>query len=252
MSGYAADFASVYDALMPRDYRERADYLLRVFARHGETNPKSLLDLGCGTGSLTRLLAERGIEMTGVDASADMLSRARQNDEAGAVLWVCQPLEELDLYGTAAGAVATYDVLNHLATEDRLAAFFARLQWFLDPGGLFVFDVNTPYKHRVVLADNTFVYDTPQAYCVWQNTPLLPRGGVRISLDFFLPQPGGGYRRAHEQFCERAYTRRQLCAAASPAFRLLAVYNDKTFDPPSPTSERLVYVMQKIKKDGME
>ena len=124
MSGYG-EFSAVYDRLMQRqDYEARGDYLLQVFAAHGST-PKSLIDLGCGGGRMTRLLAERGVDMIGVDASPRMLSIATAKTPADSgILWVCQDLRELDLYGTSEGAVSTYDCLNHLTGEGDLRRFF--------------------------------------------------------------------------------------------------------------------------------
>lgn len=242
MNGYGG-LAPWYDRLMAQaNYPARADYLLRVFRRHAGKAPASLLDLACGTGTLTRLLAERGIEMIGVDASPDMLAQAREKTPPETdILWVCQDLRSLDLFGTAAGAVCTLDGVNHLTGEGDLAAFFGRLACFLDPGGLFVFDANTPYKHARVLADHTFVYDLPDVFCVWQNQT--DGTLTRITLDLFTPE-GGGYRRETDRFCERGYSTEELTAAAT-GFDLLAVYDDLQFDPPVSESQRVVYVMKK-------
>ncbi|MBR3844343.1 MAG: class I SAM-dependent methyltransferase, partial [Clostridia bacterium] len=148
MSGYKT-FAGFYDTLMNRvDYEKRGDYLLSVFKKYGQ-DPACLLDLACGSGRLTRFLALQGKEMVGVDASCEMLSVAREETPADTdILWVCQDLRELDLYGTAQGAVSTFDSLNHITGQGELKDFFTRLRYFLEPGNLFVFDVNTPYKHQ--------------------------------------------------------------------------------------------------------
>ncbi len=242
MSAYRR-FAAWYDQLLaPVDYPARAAYLLALFARHAGRRPASLLDLACGTGTLTRLLANEGVDMVGVDASPDMLAVARAAEPAKTdVLWVCQDLRELDLYGTAQGAVCTLDGINHL-TPAGLAALFDRLQYFLDPGGLFIFDCNTPYKHQTVLANNTFVYQLPDVYCVWQNRT----EGVRtaMTLDFFESAPDGRYARYTEHVTEQAYTAPEL-AAAAPRFTLIAAYHDGTLEPPAPETQRVVYVMQK-------
>ncbi len=242
MSGYG-NFSEFYDRLMGRvDYESRCDYLLRVMNHHGLA-PQNLIDLGCGTGRMTRLLAAKGVDMIGVDASAEMLSVAMSETAMNSgILWVCQDLRDLDLYGTANGAISTYDCLNHLTGDGDLQRFFERLYFFLDPNGLLVFDANTPYKHKQVLGNNTFVYDTPQVYCVWQNqTESLT---TRMTLDLFVPQTEG-YRRQTEHICERAYTTSEIVKAAKSKFALLAVYDDMTLDEPKPNSERLIYVMKK-------
>ncbi len=242
MSGYG-NFATYYDRLMGRvDYEERGDYLLQVFARHNMT-PDSLIDLGCGSGRMTRLLADKGVDMIGVDVSAEMLSIAMtETPPDSGILWVCQDLRELDLYGTSNGAVSTYDCVNHLTGDGDLRRFFERLYFFLDPDGLLVFDANTPYKHQQVLGNNTFVYDTPDVYCVWQNqTEDLT---TRMTVDLFVPK-GNGYARLTEHICERAYTTQEIATAARGKFTLVAVYDDLTFDQPKDDSQRLIYVMKK-------
>lgn len=242
MSGYGA-FSRVYDVLMGRvDYPKRCEYLLSVFERYGQ-RPKTMLDLACGTGRMTRLLAQKGLDMVGIDGSDEMLCIAReQSADFPEILWLCQDLRSLDLYGTAQGAVSTFDSLNHLTGDGDLQQFFSRLRYFLEPGNLLVFDVNSPYKHRQILGNHTFVYDLPEVYCVWQNeTQELT---TRITMDFFLRE-GQGYRRTAERFSERGYTREEIEAAASPHFALLAVYEDLSFDPPGEDSQRLIYVMKK-------
>ena len=242
MSGYGS-FSEFYDRLMGRvDYEARCDYLLAVMAHHG-LSPKSLIDLGCGSGRMTRLLASKEVDMIGVDLSPEMLSVAMSETECDSgILWVCQDLRELDLYGTSNGAVSTYDCLNHLTEPGDLHRFFERLYYFLDPDGLLVFDLNTPYKHERVLGNNTFVYDTPDVYCVWQNqTEGLT---THMTLDLFVPR-GGNYARTTEQIRERAYTKQEIEQAACGKFTLLAVYDDMTFEQPKEQSQRLIYVMKK-------
>lgn len=242
--GSYQDFAKVYDALMGSvNYQKRGEYLLSVFEKYGQ-NPPCLLDLGCGTGTLTRFLAQNGKEMVGVDASPEMLAVARENTPAGAdILWICQDLRELDLYGTAQGAVSTLDTLNHITGDGELKDFFGRLRYFLEPGNLFVLDMNTPYKHREILGNNTFVYDTPNVYCVWQNqTENLT---TKITLDLFVKQ-GEGYTRKTESFFERGYSLEELKKAAKPWFELTDVFEDLTFDPPTQESQRMICVLKKV------
>ena len=170
MGGYA-DFAAFYDRLTDDvGYPQRADYIAELLMEHG-MKKGIVLDLACGTGSLTLELSKRGYEMIGVDASPDMLCAAQEKcAKAGAeVLFLCQPMEALDLYGTVNAAVCTLDSLNHITDPDTLREVLRRVSLFLEPGGLFVFDVNTPYKHREVLGNHTFVYDLEGLYCVWQN-----------------------------------------------------------------------------------
>lgn len=248
MAGYSEVFSGVYDALMGEvDYSARADFLLTQLARHGKPSPRLVLDLACGTGSLAVELARRGLEVIGVDGSQEMLSLAMAKS-AGVnppVLFLCQPMERLDLYGTVEAAFCTLDSLNHLPGPDSLLRVLGRLRHFIEPGGLFLFDLNTPYKHRQVLGSNTFVYDTPEVYCIWQNTPG-PQDSVNIALDFFLPLGRDRYRRQEERFREVVYPREQLLALLEQqGFRLLEELGDYRQCAPGPEEERIVYIAQR-------
>lgn len=247
MSGYA-DFAAFYDRLTDDvGYPRRADYLAGLLAEHG-VPAGTVLDLACGTGSLTLELFKRGYEMIGVDASPEMLCTAREKClRAGAdVLFLCQPMEALDLYGTVNAAVCTLDSLNHITQPETLREVFRRVALFLEPGGLFLFDVNTPYKHREVLGDNTFVYDLDGLYCVWQNAYSPQEDTVEILLDFFEEEQNGAYTRSGEQFMERAYSHDSLCAfLEEQGLMLLHCYEEMTRTPPREDTERAVYVVKK-------
>jgi len=220
MSGYG-EFARFYDGLMEdADYRRRAEVFLRLLEEQGG-KPALVLDLACGTGSFSLELAKRGLEVIGADASGEMLGIAQEKarDSGQAILFLCQPMEQLDLYGTVDTVFCTLDSLNHLLTEEALRTVFARVALFLEPGGFFLFDVNTPYKHERVLGDNVFVRETGEVFCVWQNR-IAERQMVEIQLDFF-ERRGEVYARTSETFRERAYslpTLRGLLEEAGLAF----------------------------------
>lgn len=250
MSGYAV-LAEFYDRLMGEtDYEGRASYLLQVMAYHGLSHPEMLLDLACGSGNLTVVLAEMGIDMIGVDGSGDMLAKAQMKPQTfeNPILYLQQDMRELDLYGTVNGAVCGLDGLNHLLSTADIKKVLQRLRLFIEPGGLFVFDANTVYKHREVLANNAFVFEEEDFMCVWQNR-LLPRTcEVDMQLDFFVDN-GESYDRYTDEVRERAYSvstwKRMLQECG---FDLLAVYGDMTMDPPSDDEERIVLVAQNRKE----
>lgn len=242
-------FAVWYDRLTDNvDYPARADYFEQVIARHRTGDGRLLLDLACGTGTLSLMLAQRGWDVIGVDASEDMLSIAFQKlasyEGERRPLFLCQEMEELDLYGTVDVCICALDSINHVISLDGIRRIFRRLALFLETDGLFVFDANTLYKHEHVLGDTTFVYDEEDVFCVWQNSPAEDHI-VDIRLDFFEKEGNNTYQRTTDIFSERAYTTQELCAAAEEAgFVMEAVYSADTFSAPREQDERLVYVMR--------
>lgn len=251
MSGYGA-FARYYDALTQNvDYAGRAAYFDALVGRFAPgLRGGLLLDLACGTGSLSLELAALGYEVIGADASAEMLAAAMgKAAEAGRdILFLRQSMTRLDLYGTVDVTVCALDSLNHLPGERALAAAIGKVSLFTNPGGLFLFDVNSAYKHREVLADNAYIYEREGVFCAWQNSYNTADGRVDITLDFFEEQPDGGYRRSAERFSERLYSRELLeDTLRQHGFELLAVLGDDCFDPPGEQTQRLIYVARHAK-----
>ena len=240
MSGYDR-FAAYYDALTEDvQYARRAAYLRDLLSRFG-VRDGLLLDLACGTGSMTIEMADLGYDMIGVDASEGMLSVAQQKamESGHSILFLCQRMQDLDLYGTVRGTICTLDSLNHLTDEADLRETIRRVALFTEPGGVFVFDVNTPYKHRDVLADNTFVRETDDVFCVWQSELLQP-DTVRITLDFF-ERDKDIYYRSTEQFCERAYDLRWLQDVLDQyGFEVSAVFDEAAPTAPQADAQRVV------------
>ncbi len=244
MNGYEA-FAAFYDALTDDvDYAAWADYLLELIARHGGS-AGSVLDLACGSGSLSLELAARGCEVVGVDGSADMLAVAREKaaEEEQDVLFLCQDMRQLDLYGTVDSAVCLLDSLSHILHTGDLKEIFRRLGLFIAPGGLLVFDVNTPHKHAVTLGDGAFVYEREEFMCVWRNRYIPATHETEMLLDFFLEEEDGSYTRYTDTVRERAYTlatwKRLLTEAG---FDLLGLYGERSLDEPAPEADRWVFV----------
>jgi ubiquinone/menaquinone biosynthesis C-methylase UbiE len=241
-------FAKYYDSLMSDvDYSARARYICEIFKRHN-FEASSVLDLACGTGGISFELAKSGFEVIGVDASPEMLSQAA--NKAGAdcqnPIFICQDMRGLDLYGTVSAAVCALDGINHLTNAQSVKKAFECVSLFLERGGLFVFDLNTPYKISHTLGDNAYVYDNDDVYCVWQNSYNAASRLCRFDLTFFEPD-GGGYYRSDESFSERAYTTAQIKSRLEKSgLSLEAVYNDLSFEKPLENSERLVYVARKL------
>lgn len=237
-------FAQYYDALTENvDYPEKARFISTVLNKH-KPGCTLVVDLACGTGTLSLALAEMGFDMIAVDGSYEMLSVASMKENTG-VMFLCQQLDELDLYGTVDAMICTLDSVNHITDEQTLREVFRRVALFLEPDGVFLFDANTEYKHRCVLGDNAFVYDLDEVYCVWQNH-LQEDGSVEISLDFFEPDGDGAYWRSSESFVERVYSRSQLSDMLDSARLVIAEeYDDYTDSSPSPECQRVVYVCRR-------
>ncbi len=241
MAGYDV-FARYYDALTANvDYAARAAYLQALLERLGHSAGLTL-DLACGTGSLTLALYKLGFDVYGVDGSAAMLAEAKDKayDLEADVLFLCQKMQRLDLYGTVDTVFCSLDSINHLSGPDQVLETFRRVAFFLNDDGWFIFDVNTPYKHEHVLANHTFVYDLPEIYCVWQNTYNPQDGSVAIDLDFFERQEKL-YARSSERFTEHAYSAQELTRMLREAgFDRVEIFGDLSFAAPAPDEQRLI------------
>lgn len=244
MSGYC-DFAAYYDRLTENiDYNEIADYYDGLIGRFGGEKGV-LLDLACGTGSLSVCMAARGYDVIGADSSADMLSIAVSKEHSG-VEYICQDMCELELYGGNDITLCTLDSFNHLEGAEQLRAAISRIAMFSKTGALLLFDVNTLYKHENILADNTFIYDLDDLYCVWQN--FNEGGGVTaIELDFFVSDGKGKYNRYSDGFTETAYPLDVYRAAlAENGFEILTEYEYLTDKPARTDSEKVTFVARKM------
>jgi ubiquinone/menaquinone biosynthesis C-methylase UbiE len=180
--------------------------------------------------------------------SEDMLSVAREKtaDEGLDILYLCQKTQELDLYGTVDGAVCCMDSINHITDIKTLETALKKVSLFLEPERLFIFDVNTLYKQEKILANNTFVLDEEDVYCVWQNEFDSDNKITNISLDFFTKEDDI-YVRSGEEFSEKAYTNEELAYLLEKAgFKIEAVFGDMTQNPPTDTEEGVFYICRKI------
>lgn len=242
-----SEFAYSYDILMQNvDYEKRADYIYSLFEKFDRA-PTLMLDLACGTGEFSNRFANKGVSVIGVDISYDMLSVAREKsaEQQNDILYLCQDAAELDLYGTVDGAICCLDSLNHITDYEDFCSAIARVSLFLEKDRLFIFDLNTEYKHNCVLGNNTFVIDTNDVYCVWQNE-YQGNNTVEINLDFFTREDNV-YLRTGESFCERAYTSAEIENALNKAgLKTEAIYEEMSQNKPCDTTQRVVYVTRKM------
>ncbi len=248
---YNEGFASVYDLFFTEEERrERAAYYLALLAGAG-VDGGILLDLGCGTGAMIPYYLRAGFDVIAADISPEMLTLAREKLSTGKdrVLFLCQGMRALDLYGTVKATVASLDAVNHLLTEADLLAAFKRVALFTEPGGVFVFDMNTPFKHRESLGDSTFVFEEAGAYLVWQNELDADTDTVEMFLDIFTRGEDGRYSRSSDTVTERAYPADSVAALLKEAgFDSVSVYGDLTFEAPGQFEERVCFAALRSQK----
>lgn len=221
--------ASRYDALTTDvPYKALADYYIRLFEEREKT-VKSILDLACGTGTLAAELSRRGYELIAVDRSEEMLAEAMQKFYSlpeGCIppMALCQSLSELDLYGTSDAAVSSLDSLNYLS-ETELRAFFSRVRYFLEPGGLLIFDVNPPEYFRA-LDGQVFVDEKEDLLCLWRAELSAEGLELRYDMDVFR-QRGKLWQRDSETHVEYIHEPELLMnLLAESGFRNIALRHD--------------------------
>ena len=245
--GYFA-IAGVYDKLNKEiDYSRWADFFERCFERYLNEKPSIVLDLACGTGRMTREMAGRGYDMIGVDGSVDMLSRAYSAGGDG-ILYLCQDMRELELYGTVGATLCCLDSLNYLVEDGDLEEVFSLVHNYSDPDALFLFDMNSKYKFENIYADNSYILedeseDGRQIFCGWQN--FYDNDGKICSfyLSVFEEQKNGSYIRTDEEQFERCYELEEVNSILKKSgFELLGVFSDVDFSQIKDDSERFYFV----------
>ena len=253
----------IYDLLAPiydeinKDisYSLWADFIERIIEKEYCGDERELiLDLGCGTGSMTLELAKRGYDMTGVDRSVEMLETARAREvemqNPKPVLWLCQDMCDFELYGTVGIVVSCLDCINHLTDTKSLRRCFELVHNYLSPDGLFIFDVNGKHKFDTVYADNSYVYETDGSVCVWQNSYNQRTRICDFYISVFSECEDGRYERYDELDKEHMYTIKSLKRMLTETgFEPIGFYSD--FDCNSATDmDDRIYIVAKCKKDG--
>ncbi len=237
--------ARCYDRLTADvDYETWADYVERHF-RRSKRPVRSVVELGCGTGSLTALLARRGYRMTAVDLSPDMLALADQKCEGLGALFLCQDMSRLALLDRADAVISCLDSVNYVTRPAALRRTFQRVYQSLAPGGLFLFDVKTPAALEG--ADGqTYLDEDDGLFCVWRGEYSPRRRICGYGLDLFLREADGSWSRGGEYHEEYAYTPRELEDFLREAgFTHIKVYGDKTMSAPREGAARIFLAARK-------
>ena len=212
----------------------------------------TVLDLACGTGSLTRELAQRGYEMIGVDLSPEMLAEAaekNQDVDGIAPIFLCQSMDKLDLYGTIDACVCCLDSVNYVTDPKKLQKAFERVYLFLMPGGLFLFDINIPEKLQG-LDGQVFLDETEDAYCVWRSEYSKRSRICSYFMDIFrLDEESGLWERGEELHRERSYEPEELVEYLTQAgFQDIRQYGNLKMRAPKPGEDRIFFTARKNPK----
>ena len=244
MEAYTS-FARVYDTFMDNiPYEEWCEYLTGLMREYG-VRDGLVLDLGCGTGNMTELLAKAGYDMIGADNAEEMLEIAMEKrDKSGYdILYLLQDMQEFELYGTVRAVVSVCDSLNYITDRDELRHVFELVNNYLDPEGIFLFDMNTVHKYRDLLGDTTIAENRDEGSFIWDNSYDEEEGLNYYELAVFLPREDGLYEKSEEVHCQKAYPQEEIETLIKEAgMELLAVYDAYTLNPATEDSERLFFV----------
>lgn len=260
------DFAMVYDTFMDETpYEQWCEFLMELFRKYGAQKDdtrqensavmdnlrqerNTVLDLGCGTGTLTELLARRGYDMIGVDLSEEMLRIAVDKRERSGldILYLCQDMRELELYGTVGAAVSVCDSVNYLLEEDDVVQTFRLLNNYLYPEGLFIFDFNTIYKYAEIIGDTTIAENREECSFIWENTYYEEERINEYDLTIFVREEGDRYRRFQETHLQRGYSLKEMRGMVEAAGLLFVDAIDAdTHREVTQESERIYIVARK-------
>lgn len=252
----------IYDLIAPFydevnkeiSYADWADFIEKIISlEYRHRRPELLLDLGCGTGKMTLELARRGYDMTGVDVSPEMLDLARESAERegfdGKILWLCQDMTELELYGTVDVAVSCLDCINHLATKASLEKCLSLVHNYLIPDGLFIFDINGRSKFETVYSDNTYVMEADGKVCIWQNYYDNKSSLCDFYITVFEEGADGRYERYDDVQRERMYTLRSIKSSLNKTgFEFIGAYSDYDFKEATDADGRIYIAARCIKE----
>lgn len=257
MEAYTS-FAEVYDAFMDNvPYEEWAAYIIGLL-REYHIESGIVAELGCGTGSMTRLLSGAGYDMIGIDSSMEMLDMAREKtqgeDEAQktqGILYLMQDMREFELYGTVAAIVSVCDCVNYITEPDALLEVFRLVNNYLDPEGIFIFDFHPESYYREQLADETFAEDREEMSFIWDNA-YDPATQLNIyDISVFVRGADGRYGKFQETHYQRGYTIEEMRRLIEQSgLRLLAVYDAFTHKPVQADSERVHVIAMEQGKTG--
>lgn len=237
-------FADIYDELMEDVPYEKIADLIDAKIKKYKIKNNIVLDLACGTGTLTKKLSDKGYDMIGADMSAEMLQKAQEKNPD--VLFLNQPMEDFELYGTVGAIVCSLDSINYLTEGESLYETFRLCNNYLEPEGLLIFDINTEYKFENVLADNIFTFDNEKIFYTWENDYSEEEKLCDFYLTFFVKE-GEQYTRFDEVHTERAYSDAEIVKALEAnGFSVVEKLDDFTDNNAKKDSERVTYICKNV------
>ena len=243
------NLAASYDRLTNDvDYEATVEFYMEILRREGLA-PRTVVDLACGTGSVTEILARKGYRVTGVDMSEEMLTEAAMKtmDMEQPPMYSCQLLQNLRLPRGVDMAVCALDSLDYILNPEDCKEAIRRAYKALNPGGIFIFDVNTPEKLRA-MDDQVFLDEDDDVYCVWRGEFDEETNICSYGMDLFQRQ-GHHWVRSFEEHREYAYTREQLTQYLKDAgFTHIRVYADGRMEAPAPGEQRIYFSARKGKR----
>ena len=244
-------FAQVYDTFMDNvPYDEWVEYLHNLLIEYG-VKDGLVLELGCGTGNVTRRLRNLGYDMIGLDSSTQMLEIAREKemlDEGNTkkpILYINQDMRDFELYGTVAAVVSICDSINYITEREDLLETFKLVNNYLDPNGMFIFDLNTSYKYKNILSDNVFAEDREDCSFIWTNYYDSEEqiNEYDISLFVRIDSEREIFERFSEVHYQKAYEIQTIIDLIEEAgMDFVAVYDAFTHYPPTDTSQRVYFI----------
>ncbi len=244
MDSYTS-FAKVYDLFMDNiPYEEWCKYVLKFLTQYGITDG-ILLDLGCGTGTFTELLADAGYDMIGIDNSEEMLNIASEKKvESGFdILYLLQDMREFELYGTVRAIISICDSINYILNYDELVKVFSLVNNYLDPDGIFLFDFNTKYKYKELLGDTTIAENREKSSFIWDNYYYEEEEINEYELTLFIQKKDTSYEKYVETHFQKVYSLEDIQSALDVAgLKFINAYDAFTNNPPHEKSERIYVV----------
>lgn len=248
MSGAYNKFAWFYDRLQKDvPYSDIANLFDKIIKKYS-SEKEVVLDLACGTGSLSMEMAKLGYDVIGVDLSQEMLNEAldKKFETDLNIRYLCQNMTELDLYAAADAVICTLDSINHLSDIDEVVKTIEKVSEFTYKGGVFIFDINTLYKHRKILGNNAFNFVMDDLFCAWQNE-YNEDDSVNIYLDFFEKEDDGKYTRYSENFVEHYFAPKKIESILEKNdFQIIGKYDGYTEDEVTDNTQRILYVCKKL------